>query len=352
MIIGLDLGYGYVKMTTDGQVVQTFPSVVGSGGKREFAGMFGSTRGLDDMAVEVDGKTYYVGELAVAESFDASRAIDRNKTHHEATRILIASAILLANPAQDEEIRLYTGLPLEYVREQKDDFRQTLETMRFTAKGVSGPFQGAEKEIRFETVRVLPQAIGAAYAALMDSDGRPRYPELAAEEDPLALIDIGYRTTDFTVFQVRPRMKVLEDPSGTVNVGASTVYNMVCAAYPEIPERDVEKAAAKGRIWINGRTLEIAEEVKKVKASVVKTVTDEIKHRWGDRISRIRAVFLAGGGARLLGGELRHFHPDVRLVDRAQGANAIGFFRMGQMAETKAPPVPVPSPPPKFGITR
>jgi plasmid segregation protein ParM len=342
MILGLDLGYGYVKVTRDGKTVQSFPSVVGSGKERQFSNLFGSGRGLDEMAVEINEKTYYVGELAVAESYDASRAIDRNKTHHEATRVLIGTAVLLAQLPVDEPVKLYTGLPLEYVREQKDDFAATLQGMRFTVKGVSGPFQGVEREIRFDSVKVLPQAIGAAYAALMDEQGRPRYPELAVVEDPMALIDIGYRTTDFTVFQVRPRLRVLEELSGTVAVGAHTVYNMVRAAFPEIPERDVESAVSRENIWINGRTLDLRREVAEVRKSVAKTIADEVKHRWSDRMGRIRVVFLAGGGAKLLESELQTLHPDVRVVPEPQGANALGFWLMGRMAEIPKEPAGPP----------
>lgn len=338
MILGLDLGYGFTKVTSDGKTVQAFPSVVGSGKQRQFAELFGTGRGMDEMAVEIDGRIYYVGELAIAESFDASRAIDRNKTHHEATRVLVAAAVLLAQPPAGEPVRLYTGLPLEYVREQRDDLAAALQSMQFTARGVSGPFQGVEREIRFETVKVLPQAIGAVFAALMDEQGRPRYPELALVEDPMALIDIGYRTTDFTVFQVRPKLRVLEELSGTIEVGGQTIYNMVRAAYPEIPERDIERAVARGELWLNGRTLDLRKEITKVKRSAAKTIADAVKHRWSDRISRIRVVFLAGGGAKLLQQELQSLHPDVRVVEHAQGANALGFWIMGRMAETPKEP--------------
>lgn len=348
MILGLDLGYGYVKVTSDGKTVQSFPSVVGSGKERQFSGLFGSGRGLDEMAVEIGGHVYYVGDLAVAESYDASRAIDRNKTHHEATRVLVGTAVLLAQPPAGETIHLYTGLPLEYVREQRDDLATALQGMKFKVRGVSGPFQGIEREVSFDNVKVLPQAIGAAYAALMDENGRPRYPELAVVEEPMALIDIGYRTTDFTVFQVRPRLRVWEELSGTVAVGAHTVYNMVRAEFPEIPERDVETAVAREQIWLNGRTLDLRREVAEVKKSVAKTIADEVKHRWGDRMGRIRVVFLAGGGAKLLQSELQTLHPDVRVVPEPQGANAVGFWLMGRMAETPKEP----SGPPKLLVPR
>lgn len=342
MILGLDLGYGYTKLTSDGKTVQSFPSVVGSGKERQFAGLFGGGRGLDEMAVEIGGHVYYVGDLAVAESYDASRAIDRNKTRHAATQVLVATAVLLAQPSTVEAIKLYTGLPLEYVWEQREDLAAALQGMKFTAKGVSGPFQGIKQEINFDTVKVLPQAIGAAYAALMDEQGMPRYPELTKVEDPMALIDIGYRTTDFTVFHVQPRLRVLEELSGTIGVGAQTLYNMVRAAFPEIPERDIETAVAKGRLWLNGRDLDLRTEVAEVKKSVAKTISGHVKHKWGDRIGRVRVVFLAGGGAKLLQPELKPLHPDVRVVPEPQGANAIGFWLMGRMAETPKEPAGPP----------
>ncbi|HHY68237.1 MAG TPA: hypothetical protein GX517_13765, partial [Alicyclobacillus sp.] len=101
-----------------------------------------------------------------------------------------------------------------------------------------------------------------------------------------------------------------------------------------IPERDIETAAAKGRIWLNGRDLDLRTEVAEVKKSVAKTISDHVKHKWGDRIGRVRVVFLAGGGARMLDSELKSLHPDVRVVENAQGANAVGFWLMGKMAES------------------
>lgn len=335
MIVGLDLGYGYVKVTADGRNTYAFPSVVGTGRRRELTGLFGGGRGMDEMAVEIEGRVHYVGDLAVAESYDASRPLARDKTRHDATRILVAAAMLLLPPWSDEEgVRLYTGLPLEYVREQREELAAVLRSMRLDVRGISGPFAGVIRRVQFRDVRVFPQAIGAMYAALIDERGRPRYPELSGLDDPIALVDIGYRTTDFAVIQVHPRLRVLEELSGTIAVGAHTLYNLVRANYPEIPERDVEQAVRRGEIWIGGRLLDLRREVAESKAAVARTIVDELQHRWSERVRRFRTVFLAGGGAQLFEHGLRGLHPDVRMIEHAQAANAAGFWIMGNMLGT------------------
>jgi plasmid segregation protein ParM len=72
-LIGLDVGYGFVKVT-DGRAGYSFPSVVGEGhNKPTFNVMSDQLSVVDDMKIGIDDELYFVGKSAIRHSKFAHR---------------------------------------------------------------------------------------------------------------------------------------------------------------------------------------------------------------------------------------------------------------------------------------
>lgn len=348
MIIGVDLGYGNTKATADGENVITFPSFVGSPTTRELSGVFGSSsKELDDLHIEFleSGITqgFFVGDLALRESRDVSATMDQEKIHHINTKVLLATAVLLTAGAAEEPIHLVTGLPLRHFAPQREDMKRMLSQIRIHAKGLGGPFKDVERVLQFSKVTIFPQAAGAVYYALLDESGQPRYPELMEEGAMIGLVDIGEGTTDVIVFQLRPKFRVLEAFSDTINLGIGTLKQSIRQSFIDqtrvsLDPMLMEEAIRKGRIWHKDRYVDLTRVLESTKQAIAKTILDHVKSRWGARADLMRAVFLAGGGAELLKNHLASIHADTRLVPNPQGANACGFWRVGNLAERREKP--------------
>ncbi|MCG1011236.1 hypothetical protein JT739_01370 [Tepidanaerobacter sp. GT38] len=67
-IIGIDVGYGFVKVT-DGQIGYSFPSVVGEGHtKPTFSTKIGPSPAIDNLKIGIGDRLFFVGKSAIKHS--------------------------------------------------------------------------------------------------------------------------------------------------------------------------------------------------------------------------------------------------------------------------------------------
>jgi len=334
--LGVDLGYGYTKAVSETGKRVLFPSLVGSGRPRYLGGVFGPAQegAVDDLDVMIDGREYFVGDLARRESRDASRAFEQDKAAHPNTKVLLATASALLADAKLGPVHLVTGLPLRYYAGQKERFKEILEGMSAEVQFLSGPRKGQSRRVKFDRVTVFPQAAGAVYAALLNGQAGPKKGAM------VALIDIGYKTTDFIVFEVQERLRVREDLSGTIEAGVSDVHravqvNLAAVTKAELDPAEVESAIRSGAIWYGGEMYDVAAMAEEARREVARAVKDRVTLAWGPKANYLAQVYLAGGGAEELKDHLKDLHPAQALVPEAQFANAVGFLRVAEMLERR-----------------
>lgn len=336
--LGVDLGYGYTKAVSETGKRVLFASLVGSGRPRYLGGVFGpgGSEGLtDDLDVMIDGREYFIGDLARRESRDASRAFEQDKAAHPNTKVLLATAAALLADAKLGPVHLATGLPLRYYAAQKDRFKQVLEAMEAEVQFLSGPRKGQARLVKFSRITVFPQAAGAVYAALLnDGQGGPKKGAM------VALVDIGYKTTDFIAFEIGERLRVREDLSGTIETGISDVHRAVQMALvgitkAEVDPAEVETAIKGGAIWYGGNMYDVAKIAEEARHEVARAIKDRVTLAWGPKAKYFAAVYLAGGGAEELKPHLADYHPAQVIVPEAQFANALGFLKVAEMLERR-----------------
>ncbi len=334
--IAIDLGYRYVKAINENGQSILFPSLVGSPYNRQLKGLYGEedssndkfhVRLLNDLG---SSEEYFIGDLA-RESRSVSVAFDTNKIDHQNTRILLASAAALLNP-ENQNIHLITGLPLQYYSSQKERFKDYLSKFETY---VEIPLLERKADIRFSKVTVFPQAAGAVYEAVA------KHQELLKKKGSLvALVDIGYKTTDFVVFEAGAGFHLREDLSGTVEIGGAYIHREVQSRFQELTglaldNIEMDTLIFNKGIYFAGQDYDFENTISAAQRFIAQAVIDRLKTSWGQKLDFIRTMFLAGGSVLELSEMFEGFHPGLKILEDPQMANAKGFLRVGELVQKK-----------------
>jgi plasmid segregation protein ParM len=347
--VGVDLGYGFVKAVSESGERALFPSVVGSGGPRALAGLFGEKRASEDryhVVVRAFGaasggspaaEERFVGDLALRESPDASRAFSINRIDHPSTRMLLAVALgLLAGDRGP--VHLGTGLPVQYYsgqQGQKEQFRRALEGFSADVEFLSPPL--GKRRVSVGRATVFPQAAGAFFAQLLDESGRVRDPDLARGA-LVGVVDIGYKTVDLLVVNVEDGLSVQGGLSKTLDWGTSAVTRAVQRQIEADSGRVVGAVTVdaalhgSGVLCVWGTEYRVSEMAWEARREAARAIADHLELHWGDALGLMRRVYFAGGGAADLWEHLRRIHPAAQLVPDGQFANARGFLAVAAWA--------------------
>lgn len=336
--IAVDLGYGFIKgLNEEGEKI-LFPSVVGTAHSRELKNLFGPTSydRLKNLHVyiregDLEGE-FFVGELA-QESRARSYAFAANKIWHENTIVALATAAALLAGGK-EEILLVTGLPFQFYKSQRREFENFLKM--FDAEVI---FKG-EKElpfrVRFARAAVFPQAAGAVYQAVAE------HPELKESlGSVMAVVDIGYKTTDYIAVRIGIPLQTHEQLSGTIELGTSYLHRAFAERFFQKTGSQVDAATAAhyvhsgGRFYYDGQEHDLGEFLASARREMARIIKDELIACWGDSYRQFRALFLAGGGALELADYFLREFPMAHVVKESQLANARGFLFYAGLLERK-----------------
>jgi plasmid segregation protein ParM len=334
--IAIDLGHGYIKGMSESGGTVIFPSLVGEGYERKLNDVFAVGAKKKEYEVVVDGKRYFVGSLAAAESWDVTRALDESRLTHYSTPVLYgtAAALLLGN--MPYPVHLAAGLPFELFKTRKEELRTLLDEMRLDVE-VVGVVR--KRPVCFDSVTLAPQAAGAFYSAMLRPEGQATEMggKLLKEGGVAAIVDSGFKTTDFMLVDLGS-LDIVESMCGTINMAMNDVF---VAAQRELQQevRDVvdllqvEEAFARGRFWFKGKEYPVKQVFTDSVEGLAETVADRLRTTWKDRQKYIRVLFLAGGGATALAPAFLRRNMPVEILPDAQFANARGFLGLAARRE-------------------
>ncbi|NHM25977.1 ParM/StbA family protein [Desulfofundulus sp. TPOSR] len=324
-MMGVDVGYGFVKaVSLTGQKV-CFPSLAAPAGVDLDLGFGGPAPGYKVTVRRVNGQaeSYLVGEAAQG-SFLASGFLGAEKPAELHDLLLLTAAYLVGAGTTGfppVQVDLAVGLPLAFYRAQKDVLKTRLEAL---AAWVSVD-SGSERYISFRRVMVVPQGAGVVFA-----QGLPKGRGFAG------VIDIGQYTTDFLLVDLRTGRPVVE-ASGSVEAGCHLVGQRVAQAYlaktgrplpPRMERRILDDLAEGGKVVFRGRELDLSTEYREAVDDTAEAVARQVLSAWRDFTDSVAVTYLAGGGALLLGERLARAFPNPVLVGDPVFANALGYLRM------------------------
>ncbi|MFM0007365.1 PRTRC system protein D [Paraburkholderia dipogonis] len=320
-VFAVDVGYGNTKsafrMGSD-IATQMFPSVAPIAVSDAVSGYSqGASHARKVVPIEVDGTTYEIGpgvELSSAYG-NAGRTLSEDFCTTPNYAALLGGSLYFANVTEVE--RLVLGLPVHTIPKYSAHLRDAF----------TGKFNFGHGEIRIDTVKVVPQPLGALVS--FSEYGGERFDR----ENAHLIIDVGYFTTDWVVahgFTMNDRR------SGGMPGGASHFYKNISDLIKkeEKDPVDVERIdrclREKKPLLFYGKDIDLAPLLEQSQA-IVNTTVKMMQNSVG-RTDDLRSIVLTGGGTSLYEPAIRAAFPRTKLeiLDTPSYANAKGFLMVGE----------------------
>jgi len=335
-ILGIDIGFGFTK-ATNGTDTIIFKSLLGDTAEIQYWADFGENRSADHIQVTIDGKSYFIGDLAEQQSRTPKFTLDQEKLITEYVRVLAltAAGLLTKNGHQvNVPVNVVSGLPIGFFKRNHERFHGILSGHHSVAYH-SPHGQMTTKEIYINKVRMLPQPLGSILNLLMDGNGKVSNKELAGQK--IGVVDIGFRTTDFTIMD---RMRHIDRGSRTIDSGMSKAFGLIAQKLQEKCGVSVElyrlyQAVEEGAIRMRGKAINFASIRDQVFEQLAGSIAGEIDRLWAHDWD-IDLIVLTGGGSRELARHLKPLidgnvvplepHIDSRLN------NVFGYVKYGKFA--------------------
>ena len=329
--VGLDDGYAYTKVALPDGRLLAVPS-------RARMGSAGVTWIRDEeqkiFEYETGGSVYSVG------------AVDGEPTQFDEypgsalNRVIIQHALQQAG-LSGRSVHVVTGLPVSaFYRNDGQQRRQAIQAKRDGLKLAVEPVvarkasqrsaqQGLLKvSIAFH--EVIPEALAAWYdyvIVMTDDDG------VTLDADrvnaPIAIVDIGGRTTDYVVVQDQG---IVHGSSGSLNRGMLNVKIRVANRIQEqfdineLGEQSISRAVDTHRLRLHGKDHDVSAMVAEAKRELVERLYTETRRKLGLGVELDRVLFV-GGGSAALAADIANWFPNQIMADHAAFANARGMLK-------------------------
>ena len=322
---GLDDGYAYTKVALpDGRLVAV-PS-------RARMGSAGVTWIRDDeqkiFEYETGGTVYSVG------------AVDGEPTQFDEypgsalNRVIVQHALQQAG-FSGRSVHVVTGLPVSaFYRNDGEQRRQVIQAKTNSLKLTVEPVVSHKAAHRMRKVsiafhEVIPEALAAWYdfVIVMTEDG------VTLDADrvnaPIAIVDIGGRTTDYVVVQDQG---IVHGSSGSLNCGMLNVKQSVANGIQqrfelgELGEQSISRAVETNRLRLHGKDHDVSTMVADAKRELVERLYTETRRKLGLGAELDRVLFV-GGGSAALASDIANWFPNQTIADHAAFANARGMLK-------------------------
>lgn len=343
-LISVDLGYGDIKGCNTLGNKFIFPALISQGRNRDLEKIFNKNKNslIDNLYIklsdnELNTEEFFVGNLAKTRTLNNYFAIQDNKINSIQNKVELATMASLLIPkhiAENTEIQLVTGLPVDHFVKQKNEFKEMLSNFKYK---IQFPDTGYERNISFSDVKLFPQSAGAIYKIIHENPNR-----FLIKETYIAMIDVGFKTTDIVVFHVDSNfmLSFVKDMSVTIdNVGISKIYtgmNDTFSRYSKNGEKlDINRLmllSREGKIFYNSKERDFTKNLKDLRKSVAQSIINQIDTIWDtSRINSFNSIMICGGGGEVLYPYLKEIKPEiVTLIENPQLANCLGYLKFAQ----------------------
>jgi plasmid segregation protein ParM len=333
-VLGIDIGFGFTK-ATNGRDTMVFKSLFGDASDLQFWMDFGPQGISDFFNVTIDGRSYFIGDLAEQQSNVLNFTLDQEKLINEFVKIL---ALTVTGVFQDKDaeinvpINVVSGLPIGHFKNNHERFNEILTGHH---KVIYHQPDGSRisKEIYINKVRMVPQPLGSILNLLMDDHGKIVNADLARQK--IGVVDIGFRTTDFTIMD---RLRYIDRGSRTMDTGISKAFSIISNKLREKCGVNVQlyrlyNAAETGTIKMKGHGLNFTKIRDQVYSQLAANIANDIDRLWAEDWD-IDTIVLTGGGSMelaqylhpLIAGNVR---PAMNNVD-ARLNNVMGYLKYGK----------------------
>ena len=339
-IIGIDVGFGFTK-ASNGRSPLIFKSILGEPTDIPFSTGLGDADPTANLHVTVDDHTWFVGDLAVRQSVSREFTLDQDRLVKE---FVPALALAAAGRHAEEGITLnvVSGLPVGFL---KKDYEKLISAITGSHKVVyhTPGVRDEVKEFTIHAVQVMPQPLGAVFDLLMDEHGRLANRELPTQK--IGVVDIGFRTTDFSVFD---RLQYVDRASSTVELGMARCFSAIAETLKRESGVTVElyrlyDAMRSGFIRIKGHEYNITHLRDRIFERAASEIAGELNRLWGEDWDMDAVIISGGGGAVLsdfIAPKLDFPLLAANGMEDPRFQNVNGYLKFGRSL-WKKPPVPM-----------
>ena len=327
--IGIDLGHSSVKISVKSGAksplvgaAEIFPTVV-----RNWIPITNeeTARKAQVDTVEVNGKKFFVGVTAQRQGqADSFSGQTRNWIETEQHDALLVSAWERANRIlgkneleHPEHVALVLGLPASYYAEQRD-------TLRSRANALLQPLVKPHQELK---IYVESQSRAPLLCVVFDSNGVET--GVGGEDETWGVVEIGQFTTDFTLHDRGQEV----DSAATSARGAQMVYDRISAALKQkgyvADFETISSAIQTRKIKVFGKEEDVSDIISPALSEFSTYIDEEVATRFGDKAQRMDGIIVAGGGAYIVGQNVKAKYPNAIIPTNPRFAVAEGYSRFG-----------------------
>lgn len=316
-IVGLDVGYGFVK-ATDGKVGYSFPSVVGEGNPQsgELSFNMKAHRGaVDDLQVAYNDTLYYLGKSAIRHSNYLFRNLSIARDFGQDFEILFFGTLALFCDKAENVFKVVTGLPPDRMH-LAGELEERLRGERQIARVRGGRMD--KVRIILDSITIVPQPLGTYWAEFMYGD--------SAREGRVGIIDIGFGTSDLVAIQDD---EYLPKKSRTINIGMSHAYRDISDAiyskYGVIKEiHSLDESVIKKQLRVAGQSHDITPILEDAFKRLAGKLSVELHSTWLS--SEFDSLLFTGGGSSAVSKYIMPQLPQSIQVTDHYTANSRGYF--------------------------
>lgn len=322
--IAVDIGYGFVKLLIGQQSVR-FPSVVGMGRELNYLSPLSKyNQPLDNLQTSVDGRNYFVGNLAVRQSDLASRSLEQNRVIDPNAKILLLTAIGLLTQWEDQQFNLVTGLPTSYYANYSQAWAEELVGQYSVGIKQNGHLR--QKKISLKEVQIIPQPFGTLYDRMLNTIGDIINQELGGML--VGIVDVGFKTTDFAAAH---NLEFIDHLSSSTTTGIANVHRLLAGYLQntfrlEKQDYELDEIVEKAVVRVAGESQDLTAIRNGFFEQTAHKIINELSSRWDYR--QFDTILLTGGGGEGLSQYIIPHFPNMVLVDDAQYANVRGFQKL------------------------
>lgn len=336
MLIGLDPGFSAFKAalwTPEGIKTAIISAQIGFVPRGEdMLSVGGVLRGRLKRAKRVSFEQFdlLVGDGVEYETEPLQRVdLKRLSEGPEPRALAYATFSALCEPGS-YEARVLAALPVE-VMGHKSMGAEFLHELRSWLVGEhSFVVNGGNYHLTVEDVRIFPQGGAAFFDWLLDERGQLAR-EKSALHQMIGVCDIGFRTVNFfTLKEGEVLRRFTGGNDAGIKTAAETLIKLVGEKYGielSLKEADYFLRNPKEPLILAGK----AEDISPLAAQALRGTLSQII-TYADRIwgtgHQFARILLVGGGAKLLGNELKARFPHAELVPDPVFANARGLAKI------------------------
>jgi plasmid segregation protein ParM len=317
--VGLDDGYAFTKIALPDGRLLAIPS-------RARVGQSGVTW--------IHEAEQRISEYETEDTVYSVGALDGAPTHFEGypwsglNRSVVQHALQQAGLA-GKSVHAVSGLPVStFYRKSGEHRQETIARKRDSLKQTVRPLSNAlPASIAFH--EVIPEALAAWYDYVIVEleDGVTLDADRVSV--PLAIVDIGGRTTDYVVVKDQG---ILHASSGSLQCGMLNVKQSVADGIQErfdletLSEQLVSQAVEHKIVRLQGKEHDVAALVEAAMREVVERIHDETRRQLGLGIELDRVLFV-GGGTVALSKHIANWFPHQTIAEHPAFANARGMLK-------------------------